>query len=63
MKFKDLANGMVFKFACDERWYTKHHDLNMVCVKSTNDKNIGRIDYVTDDLQEAEVVLATKFSA
>jgi len=69
MKFKDLANGMVFQFAFDERlggnwWYTKIDDLNTVCVKSTNDKkHLGRIDYVTDDLQEKEVILATKFSA
>ena len=68
MKFKDLANGMVFKFAFDERlggdwWYTKYDDLNTVCVKGTNDKNIGRIDYVSNDLQEEEIILATKFSA
>jgi hypothetical protein len=68
MKFKDLANGMVFQFAFDERlggdwWYTKYDDLNTVCVKSTNDKYVGRIDYVPNDLQEKEVILATKFSA
>jgi hypothetical protein len=68
MKFKDLANGMVFQFAFDQRfgvdwWYTKYDDLNTVCVKSTDGKYVGRIDYVTDDLQEEEVILATKFSA
>lgn len=70
MKFKDLANGMVFQFAFDQRsrtdwWYTKIEDTKIVCVKSGRDEDsdFGKIDDIEDRLEESEIVLATKFSS
>lgn len=70
MKFKDLANGMVFQFAFDQRryagwWYTKIDDLDVICVGSHRgaDKDIGLRYSTNEELQEEEVILATKFSA
>lgn len=70
MRFKDLANGMVFRFAFDvelgaDWWYTKIDDLDIICVKSARDwdKYIGHRLSTSEKLQEEEVVLATKFSA
>jgi hypothetical protein len=70
MKFKDLANGMVFRFKFDERlgwdwWYTKYDDLDTICVKSDRDcdEYIGHRDSLPEELQEEEVILARNFSS
>ena len=68
MKFKDLANGMVFRYRFDEIlganwWYTKIDDLDVICVGSHNgaDEDIGLRYSTNEELQEEEVVLATIF--
>lgn len=70
MKFKDLANGMVFRFAFDvelgaDWWYTKIDDLDIICVKSARDadEDIGHRQSTSENLQELEVILARNFSS
>lgn len=71
MKFKDLANGMVFRYKSDEAvganwWYTKIDDLDVICVGSHDGaygayEAIGHRYSINEELQEEEVVLATIF--
>jgi hypothetical protein len=70
MKFKDLANGMVFQFKFDQQlrnrwWYTKIDDLDVICVGSHRgaDEDIGDRSSINETLLEEEVILAKIFSS
>jgi|688.fasta_scaffold523441_2 hypothetical protein len=70
MKFRNLANGMVFQFKFDQQlrnrwWYTKIDDLYVICVGSYGGANedIGDRSSINETLLEEEVVLAKSFSS